>query len=130
VVVGATGLGTLFGFAAGSTLAGENDYLTIQNPGGIMAQVTITCYTNAGTVQKSVSVNPNSRVTVEVFRGTMTSDPACSPSTGSCGVGASVSPLGIVLQSSQPILVEKPTYNSTTAAYGATDTEGYAPASF
>src|SRR2546430_1983870 len=41
VVVGATGLGTLFGFAAGSTVAGENDYLTLQNTGGLAAQGTI-----------------------------------------------------------------------------------------
>jgi hypothetical protein len=81
-------------------------------------------------VQKGFSVNANSRVTVEVFRGSMTSNPACVPGAGSCGVGAGVSPLGIVLESSQPILVEKPTYNSTAAAYGATDTLGYSPTSF
>jgi hypothetical protein len=130
VVVGATGLGQLFGFAAASTLAGENDYLTIQNPGSATALVTATYYTNAGLVQKGFSVNANSRVTVEVFRGSMTSNPACVPGAGSCGVGAGVSPLGIVLQSSQPILVEKPTYNSTSGAYGATDTLGYSPSGF
>jgi hypothetical protein len=45
-------------------------------------------------------------------------------------MGPGLSPLGIVLQSSQPILVEKPTYNSTAAGYGATDTLGYSPNSF
>src|SRR5207248_4546532 len=53
VVMGATGLGRLFGFAAGSTVAGENDYLTLQNTGGLAAQMTITYYTNAGLVQRS-----------------------------------------------------------------------------
>jgi plastocyanin len=130
VVVGATTLGTLFGFAAGSTLAGENDFLTIQNPGSTTAQVTITYYANVGSVQKGFNVNPNSRVTVEVFRGGLTANPACSPGAGTCGVGAGVSPLGIVLQASQPVLVEKPTYNSTTDAYGATDTLGYSPTNF
>jgi plastocyanin len=131
VVVGASGLGTLFGFSAGSTLAGENDYLTIQNPGIMAAQVAISYYTNAGLVQKSLSVSPNSRATVEVFKGDTSPNPAaCSPSSGTCGVGPGVSPLGIVLQSSQPILVEKPTYNSTAGAYGATDTLGYSPTSF
>jgi plastocyanin len=130
VVVGAAGLGTLFGFAAGSTLAGENDYLTIQNPGSSTAQVTITYYTNTGALQKGFSVNANSRVTVEVFRGSTTSNLTCLPGAGSCGVGPGISPLGIVLQSTQPILVEKPTYNSTAGAYGATDTLGYSPTSF
>jgi hypothetical protein len=130
VVVGATGLATLFGFAAASTLAGENDYLTIQNPGSTTAQVTITYYANASPVLKSFSVGPNSRVTVEVFRGSTTSNLTCSPSGGTCGMGPGLSPLGIVLQSSQPILVEKPTYNSTAAGYGATDTLGYSPNSF
>jgi hypothetical protein len=131
VVVGATGLGTLFGFAVASTLGGENDYLTIQNPGTMAAQVEISYYTNAGPVQRSFGVSPNSRATVEVFKGSATPNPApCSPIAGTCGIGPAVSPLGIVLQSSQPILVEKPTYNSTADAYGATDTLGYSPTSF
>jgi hypothetical protein len=68
---------------------------------------------------------------VEVFKGSATPNPTpCSPSAGTCGVGPGVSPLGIVFQSSQPILVEKPTYNSTAGAYGATDTLGYSPTNF
>ncbi len=130
VVVGSTGLGQLFGFAAASTLTGENDYLTIQNPGGTAAQVSIIYYTNSGSVHKGFSVSANTRVTVEVFKGSMTANLSCSPAAGSCGVGAGVSPLGIVLESSQPILVEKPTYNSTTGAYGATDTLGYSAPTF
>jgi virginiamycin B lyase len=130
VVVGATGLGKLFGFAAASTLAGENDYLTIQNPGAMPAPVTITYYANSGPVQKSFTVPANSRVTVEVFRGDLTNNPSCSPAAGTCGVGANVSPLGIVISAQQPILVEKPTYNSTSSGYGATDTLGYSPPNF
>ena len=95
------------------------------------AQVAISYYTNAGLVQRSFSVSPNSRSTVEVFKGNVIPNPApCSPIAGTCGVGPGVSPLGILLQSSQPILVEKPTYNSTADAYGATDTLGYSPTSF
>jgi hypothetical protein len=45
-------------------------------------------------------------------------------------VGANVSPLGIVISAQQPILVEKPTYNSTSSGYGATDTLGYSPPNF
>jgi hypothetical protein len=32
--------------------------------------------------------------------------------------------------SDQPVLVEKPTYSANGAAYGATDTAGYATSSF
>src|SRR5207245_9505057 len=39
VVVGSTSLGNLFGFSAASTLGGENDFLTIQNPGSDDAHV-------------------------------------------------------------------------------------------
>jgi streptogramin lyase len=114
VVVGATGLGKLFGFAAASTLAGENDYLTIQNPGTIVANVTATYYTSTGLIVKNFAVAPNSRKTVEVFKVTE-------------GAGPGISQLGIVISSDQPVLVEKPTYNSTAAAYGATDTLGFTP---
>jgi hypothetical protein len=130
VVVGAKALGKVFGFAAASTLAGENDYLTIQNPGAMPAPVTITYYANSGPVQKSFTVPANSRVTVEVFRGNLMNNPSCSPAAGTCGVGANVSPLGIVISAQQPILVEKPTYNSTSSGYGATDTLGYSPIGF
>lgn len=41
-VVGAVAIGQLFGFAAASTAIGENDYLTIQNPAGSTASVTVT----------------------------------------------------------------------------------------
>jgi hypothetical protein len=114
IVVGATSLGKLFGFAAASTLAGENDYLTIQNPGTIVANVKATYYTSTGPVVKNFQVAAGSRRTVEVFKVTD-------------GAGPGISQLGIVISSDQPVLVEKPTYNSTPAGYGATDTLGYAP---
>jgi len=38
--------------------------------------------------------------------------------------------LGIVLSSTLPVLVEKPTYSSSARSYAATDTIGYAPAAF
>ena len=47
-VVGASNLATVFGFAFASTVAGCNDYLTIQNPNGVIANVTIEYETPAG----------------------------------------------------------------------------------
>lgn len=116
-VLGATNLGTLFGFSAAMTSAGNFDYLTLQNPGTTAANVNLDYYTTAGKVTKMVTVNPNTRVTVEVFN------------TAS-GIGAGQLILGVVVTStsSVPILVEKPTYSTVPNAYGATDTMGYSPA--
>jgi len=46
------------------------------------------------------------------------------------GIGKLPGHLGIVVLTDQPVLVEKPTYNSTSGAYGATDTLGYSPSGF
>jgi len=112
--VGATALGTLFGFAAGSTLIGDTDFLTIQNPGTTDATVTITYYAGATPITKQVPVAKNTRVTERV---------------GS-DVPAGQATVGIVISSTQPILVEKPTYSANTATYGATDAVGYSPSGF
>jgi hypothetical protein len=115
VVVGSTNLGELFGFAAVNTASGEKDFLTIQNPGPSSAHVVITYYPGTGTQQRTIDVNPNTRVTVEVF------------SSGQLGSGALA---GVTLSSSQPILVEKPTYGANSGSFGATDTLGYSPPNF
>ena len=119
VVVGATGLAQLFGFAAGSTVSGENDFLTIQNPGNVAANITVTYYPPTGaTIGRTFAVAAGSRHTVEVFAPTAE------------GAGPGLAPLGMVVESDVPVLVEKPTYGSGSASYGATDTLGYTPASF
>ncbi|OLE21266.1 MAG: hypothetical protein AUG49_22525 [Catenulispora sp. 13_1_20CM_3_70_7] len=116
-VMGQTGLGTLFGFATAATAVGENDYLTIQNPNAMPANLTITYYPGTGPVTRTFSVPAKTRHTVAVFQAAE-------------GIGLGIAMLGIVVASDQQILVEKPTYSSNTAAYGATDTAGYAAASF
>jgi hypothetical protein len=118
VVVGATGLNKLFGFAAASTLTGDNDYLTIQNSNNAVATITIDYYTAVGKKTKTFSVPANTRKTVLVFMD------------NGEGIGPGLWPLGIVVSSDQPVLVEKPTYSSNSSTYGATDTLGYSPQSF
>lgn len=115
VVVGATETAQLFGFASASTLSGEYDFLTLGNTGPSGANVTITYY--PGHVA-GLWVGPHSRQTVQVF-GDPTQD----------GDGRGLSQIGILVQSTAPILVEKPTY-SIRGSGGATDTLGYSPASF
>jgi hypothetical protein len=116
VVVGATSLGKVFGFAAASTMTGDEDYLTIQNPNGVVANMTVTYYTVSGTVVRSLTVGANTRRTVVINDG----------SAGSGGLGAGSINVGVVLSSDQPVLVEKPTYSSNLLTYGATDTLGSA----
>jgi hypothetical protein len=118
VVVGSTSLGTVFGFAAAATMAGDEDYLTIQNPNGVAANLTVTYYAASGTVARSLRVNANTRRTVVIN----------DASAGSGGLGAGYASVGIVVSSDQPILVEKPTYSSNPLTYGATDTLGFSPA--
>jgi hypothetical protein len=120
VVVGSSALSNLFGFASASTAAGENDFLTIQNPSTTTAAaVHITYYLASQTITRDVTVNADTRLTVPVFG---------SATVG--GIGSVVTTVGIVVLSTLPVLVEKPTYSSNSASYGATDTLGYSPPNF
>ena len=112
-VMGIVALGQSFGFAQASTLAGENDYLTIENPTGATATLTITYYPGGAPVTRTVVVAPTTRKTVLIFQA-------------SEGVGAGIAAVGVVVTSDQPVLVEKPTYSSNFNRYGATDTAGFA----
>ncbi len=116
-VMGQTTLGKLFGFATASTVAGENDYLTLQNPNATTATVTISYYTGGAPVTRSVSIPANTRHTVQMFDATE-------------GIGVGSIALAVVVSSDQLILVEKPTYSARAASYGAGDTAGYATTSF
>jgi hypothetical protein len=121
VVVGATTTGTLFGFSAASTLNGDNDYLTIQNSNAVAANITVDYYRTAGKLTRTFVVAASTRATVLVFDATQPG-----------GAGPGLYPLGIVVSSDQPILVEKVTYSSAASptGYGATVTLGYSPGSF
>jgi len=114
--VGANQLATLFGFAWASTEGGDNDFLTIQNPGAADAHLTVTYYLPlGGAMVRTITVAARSRQTIEVFGI-------------SEGVGPGLSSLGIGVVSDQPVLVEKPTYSTNPMTFGATVTGGYSPA--
>ena len=115
--VGSTGLSTLFGFSAGSTVASNHEYLTIENPGTTAANLSATYHTSGGPVVKSFVVPAGSRHTVDV-------------SSAAEGAGPGFTTVGIVLSSDQPILVEKASYDANPATYGATVAIGFSPASF
>ena len=113
-VAGSTTTGTTFEFSNASTAQGENDFLTIQNLNATTASLTISYYGPGGRVVRFATVAANSRHTVPIWGG-------------SEGTGPNVSPLGILVVSDQPVLIEEPTYNASSATYGATDTVGFVP---
>jgi len=113
-VMGASTTGTLFGFAEASTLTGDNDYLSIENPNIATATVNLAYYLDTGLVLRQIMVAPTSRHTVQIFSSTE-------------GVGTGQHPVAITMNSDLAVLVEKPTYSSNASTYGATDTGGYTP---
>jgi hypothetical protein len=113
-VAGSTTTGTTFEFSSASTAPGENDYLTIQNLNATSAHLTISYYGPGGRVVRDATVTANSRHTVAMW-------------AGSEGAGPNLSPLGLLIVSDLPVLIEEPTYNGYPATYGATDTIGFVP---
>ena len=97
---GAQILAQTWSFAEGSTLPGFYPFLTILNPGPSAASINITYTPDVGTpVTRSVTAGPTSRLTVQVY-----GDPAQG------GIGGEVTGFGIVVGSTQPVLVERPFY--------------------
>jgi P pilus assembly chaperone PapD len=113
-VLGATSLANVFWFASGSTLTGQNDYLTIANPGQSSANVTLTYQTSSVTITRPITVQPTTRLTIWL------------PDRGA-GAGPGYAWVWAQVLSDQPLLVEEPSYSSNPATYGATDTIGYVP---
>jgi hypothetical protein len=86
---GATAPASTWNFAEGTTLGGFKEYLTLQNPGTTAAIANLNYFTNTGAHPvKTVTVNAHSRVTVEVFHGDATTNPA--PPMGRAPTAASV----------------------------------------
>ncbi len=67
-VVGASGPSTYWSFAEGCTRAGFQEWLTVQNPGDVIATCRINYLTGKGRVTEVVQkVGPRSRATVDVL---------------------------------------------------------------
>jgi hypothetical protein len=95
---GANGAARQWNFAEGTTLPGFNEYLTLQNPGLIAANVSLRYMdTGGGVTNKGLIVAAQSRSTVAVF------DP-------SLGVGPGVTGVSVQINSDQPIVAERPMY--------------------
>jgi hypothetical protein len=100
-------------FSEGTTLAGFNEYLTVQNPNGNAATVTLTYNTDTGlTVQKTFSLPARTRETIEVFSGNTSNGP-CNALGGvqTCGVGSGIGGVAVRVSSSgATIVAERPMY--------------------
>jgi len=101
---------------AASTATGAYQYLTVANPGSVVANLTASYVTPSGTITRTFPVPAGTRQTVALFS-----------TAGGPGVG--VAAFRIALASDQPVLVEKPSYSNNDSDFGATDTIGYSPGS-
>jgi glucose/arabinose dehydrogenase len=87
-------------FAEGSTLPGFFPYLTVLNPGGSSAELTITYTPDTGPqIVRSISAPGSSRLTIPVF-----GPPELA------GVGSPITGFGISVRSTAPVVVERPLY--------------------
>jgi len=119
-VVGANAPVITMGFAAVSTVAGTNAFLTIENPDqSRAATVQVAYYVTAGpAATKTIIVPAGSRHTVEIF------NPQEGIGPGYASVAVVVTSIGTP---PTPVLVEKPAYSALAGSYGATDTFGAVP---
>lgn len=100
-------LASAYSFATASTIPGEADFLTFENPGAQAADVRIAYFPGG---RRLLSVGPGSRATVDL--------------RGPNGPGPNLALVGISIHSSRPLLAEKPTYGTGYWTYGATVTPG------
>ena len=111
---GARQAGRRFSFASGSTEAWMASFVTVQNGGPSPATVTLTYFTEAGPEPtRSLTVAPHARATVRI------------DGTGPAALGPGhQGPVGIVVESDQPVLVERPSYFNRSGADGASTAVG------
>src|SRR5207237_5200068 len=111
-IVGAIKPASEWDFAEGSTISAFSEYLTLQNPSSTPAPVTINYVTDGtGHPTKGLTLPANSRTTIPVFRGDLSTNLTCtlSGSASNCGVGPGI--VGVsaqVLSASVPFVVDGP----------------------
>ncbi len=114
---GANSPATTWYFAEGTTLAGFNEYLTLQNSGSSISNVTVTYFTDSGaSVTRTLQLPATSRTTLEVFKGNTAPGPTpCAISGGlaqNCGVGPGVGGVStkVTVTSGPSVVAERPMY--------------------
>ena len=111
---GSTRAGTRFSFASGSTERWMASFVTIQNGGASPATVTLTYYTPSGPAPaRSLTVAGGTRATVRI-------DDSGPAALGSDHQG----PVGLLVESDRPVLVERPSYFNRSGADGASTVSG------
>jgi hypothetical protein len=113
---GATSFGNFIYFAGESTLDGFYQFFTLQNPNAVASPTTIRYFTNTGQViDRSVTLPPNSRTTVQVFN---------AQEVGKGALGQVFEGIATKIISAQPILVERPFYIAGRDVLGLTIDDG------
>jgi hypothetical protein len=113
-VLGATATATAWSFAEGFTNAGFDEYLTIQNPGAAgTATLTYFIEGQSSPTTRSVPLNANSRTTVSVHNAAGGGNPG---GLGRLQVGHST-----LVESTVPIVVERPMYFNYVGSFSARD---------
>ncbi|MHB8894341.1 MAG: DUF5719 family protein [Candidatus Geothermincolia bacterium] len=108
-VIGSTCSAGNWYFAEGATQNGFQEWMSIQNPGDNLATVDITYMLGTGqTIEKTVTVNPHSRTTVDV--------------NGTVGWGQNVS---AKVTSMEKVIVERPMYFNQHGWTGGHDVVGF-----
>ncbi|MBU1671503.1 MAG: hypothetical protein KKF41_10535 [Actinobacteria bacterium] len=108
-VIATSELGTTFYFAEGTTRPGFEEWVCLFNPGDEAATVTITyMFTDGGTMLQTVPVGAHCRVTVSV--------------NANVPEGQDVS---LAIESTQPIVVERPIYFNNNGTTGGSDSMGF-----
>jgi hypothetical protein len=103
-------------FGEGYTGDGFDEWLTVQNPGGVAANITLTYYVQGGpTRTRNHTIQPQSRFTI--------------PVNTDAGEGLQLS---VYVQSSQPVICERPMYFFYQGYHsynwpGGHDSQGFAP---
>jgi hypothetical protein len=106
--------GTSFLFAEGTTRPGFDEWICLMNPSDVAASVTITYMFNAGTPSRTqtISLIPHSRSTVSVNQTLQ-------------GWGLSGQDVSLQVNSTQPIVAERPMYFDDNGITGGSNTVGF-----
>ncbi|HEV2583772.1 MAG TPA: S53 family peptidase [Ktedonobacteraceae bacterium] len=109
-----------FSFAEGYTNTNFSEYLTIQNPLNSVNTVSITLFADNTIVEEMLQLQPHSRTTV--FINSFIAPMAAAYPTNPVYLGYNVS---MSLESSSPIVAERPLYFNYSGDTGGTDVIGY-----
>jgi hypothetical protein len=114
---------SLYSFAEGYVNTNYDEWLTLQNPTGTAETIWVTLYNALGhTYSFPVTVNPNSRATVDIVRAVFLS--LYHPGDGFRGLEVAMT-VQTTSNNGGPFVAERPMYSNVNGIQGGTDIIGY-----